>query len=63
MLDRTFAALADPTRRDRRAVERRGRGQRGSAGAAHPVSLPAIIKHLDVLSYAGLITARAPAGQ
>ena len=56
-LNRTFTALADPTRRALLA--------RLSAGAdlsvselAQPfaMSLPAVMKHLDVLSDAGLIT-------
>jgi DNA-binding transcriptional ArsR family regulator len=62
-LDRTFAALADPTRRALLA--------RLSASAdlsvselAQPfaMSLPAVMKHLDVLSDAGLIT-RAKTGR
>src|SRR5437870_12074315 len=55
-LNRTFAALADPTRRALLA-------RLGEAGTvtvselARPfaVSLPAIMKHLDVLAGAGLI--------
>ncbi|MBR1147536.1 helix-turn-helix transcriptional regulator [Bradyrhizobium sp. AUGA SZCCT0431] len=56
VLDRTFAALADPTRRA--LVARLGDGESLSASElAQPfaMSLPAIIKHLDVLSDAGLI--------
>jgi len=56
MLDRTFAALADPTRR---ALLARLRKQDGISVSelAQPfaMSLPAIMKHLDVLSDAGLI--------
>ena len=56
MLDRTFAALSDPTRR---ALLSR-LGEQGSVSvselaAPFPVSLPAIMKHLDVLTDAGLI--------
>src|SRR5437764_10781101 len=55
-LDRTFAALADPTRR---ALLARlgGRESVSVSELAHPfaMSLPAIMKHLDVLSDAGLI--------
>src|SRR5215207_5910070 len=56
-LDRTFAALADPTRRALLAQL----GERESLSVSElarpfPVSLPAIMKHLDVLSDAGLIT-------
>ncbi len=55
-LDRTFAALADPTRRALLARL----GQRDGISVselAQPfaMSLPAIMKHLDVLSDAGLI--------
>ncbi|HEX2525810.1 MAG TPA: metalloregulator ArsR/SmtB family transcription factor [Geminicoccus sp.] len=56
-LDRTFAALADPTRR---ALLARLREEDGLSVSelARPfsVSLPAIMKHLDVLSDAGLVT-------
>jgi DNA-binding transcriptional ArsR family regulator len=55
-LDRTFAALADPTRR---ALLARLEGQDNltvsELAKPFPVSLPAIMKHLDVLSDAGLI--------
>ena len=62
-LDRTFAALADPTRRALLARL----GERDSISVselAQPfaMSLPAIMKHLDVLSDAGLI-ARAKTGR
>jgi DNA-binding transcriptional ArsR family regulator len=56
VLDRTFAALADPTRRA--LVARLGNRESLSVSElAHPfaMSLPAIMKHLDVLSDAGLI--------
>jgi DNA-binding transcriptional ArsR family regulator len=56
-LDRTFAALADPTRRA--LLAQLGEQQGLSVTAlARPfaMSLPAIMKHLDVLSEAGLIT-------
>src|SRR5258707_1180165 len=55
-LDRTFAALADPTRRA--ILARLGDAESVSVSElARPfsVSLPAIMKHLDVLSDAGLI--------
>jgi DNA-binding transcriptional ArsR family regulator len=55
-LDRTFAALADPTRRA--LLARLGRRDGLSVSElAQPfaMSLPAIMKHLDVLSDAGLI--------
>jgi DNA-binding transcriptional ArsR family regulator len=62
-LDRTFAALADPTRRA--LLARLGRSDSISVSElAQPfaMSLPAIMKHLDVLSDAGLI-ARAKTGR
>jgi DNA-binding transcriptional ArsR family regulator len=55
-LDRTFAALADPTRRA--LVARLGERESISVSElAQPfaMSLPAVMKHLDVLSDAGLI--------
>src|SRR5260370_12986202 len=61
-LDRTFAALADPTRRA--LLARLGKQDGISVSEpAQPfsMSLPAIMKHLDVLSDAGLI-ARAKTG-
>ena len=58
-LDRTFAALADPTRR---ALLTRIADEPGVSVTAlarpFPVSLPAVMKHLDVLSEAGLISRR-----
>src|SRR6202158_908952 len=62
-LDRTFAALADPTRRA--LLARLGKQDSISVSElAQPfaMSLPAIMKHLDVLSDAGLI-ARAKTGR
>jgi DNA-binding transcriptional ArsR family regulator len=56
-LDRTFAALADPTRRALLAhLELRNSVSISELARPFPVSLPAIMKHLDVLSDAGLIT-------
>ncbi len=57
-LDRTFAALADPTRR---AILRRlaaGDASVGELAAPFMMSLPAISKHLKVLEGAGLLTRR-----
>ena len=55
-LDRTFAALADPTRRA--IVARLAVGEASVTELAAPfeISLPAISKHLKVLERAGLIT-------
>lgn len=56
-LDRTFAALADPTRRAIIAQLGEHTGMSVSDIARpFPMSLPAIMKHLDVLADAGLIT-------
>ena len=55
-LSRTFAALADPTRRailDRLAE---GEATVGELAEPFPVSMQAISKHLKVLEDAGLIT-------
>jgi DNA-binding transcriptional ArsR family regulator len=54
-LDRTFAALADPTRR--RMLEQLSRGELRVTDLAkpHEMSLPAVSKHLGVLEKAGLI--------
>ena len=56
-LDRTFGALADPTRRA--LLEQLGARQTMSVSELarpFPISLPAVMKHLDVLSDAGLIS-------
>jgi DNA-binding transcriptional ArsR family regulator len=62
-MDRTFSALADPTRRD---LLLRLRDEPGLSVSelARPMSLklPGLMKHLDVLSDAGLIT-RAKTGR
>src|SRR6266516_2520603 len=55
-LDRTFAALADPTRRA--ILARLASGEASVTALAEPfaMSQPAISKHLKVLERAGLIT-------
>jgi DNA-binding transcriptional ArsR family regulator len=62
-MDRTFSALADPTRR---AILLRLKNEPGLSVSelARPFSakLPGLMKHLDVLSDAGLIT-RAKTGR
>jgi DNA-binding transcriptional ArsR family regulator len=62
-LDRTFAALSDPTRRAlvMRLAEEPDISVSALA-APFPVSLPAIMKHLDVLADAGLV-ARSKTGR
>ncbi len=54
-LDRTFQALADPTRRD--LIERLVRGPATVSELAQPLamSLPAVMQHLQVLEASGLI--------
>jgi DNA-binding transcriptional ArsR family regulator len=56
--DQSFAALADPTRRD--IFERivRAPGAVGELAASFPVSRPAVSQHLRVLADAGLVTVR-----
>ena len=55
-LDRTFAALADPTRRA--MLGRLAAGEASVTKLAEPfeMSLPAVSKHLKVLERAGLVT-------
>jgi DNA-binding transcriptional ArsR family regulator len=55
-LDRTFAALADPTRRA--ILHRLADGEASVSELAAPfdMTLPAVSKHLKVLERAGLIT-------
>ena len=56
-LDRTFAALVDPTRRAilaRLALE--DSVSIGELARPFAIKLPAVMKHLDVLDAAGLIT-------
>jgi DNA-binding transcriptional ArsR family regulator len=57
-LDRTFAALADPTRR--RILAQLAQGDRCVTRLArrHAMSLPAVSKHLRVLEKAGLLRRR-----
>ena len=56
-LDRTFAALVDPTRRAILArLEREDSVSISELSRPFAIKLPAIMKHLDVLDGAGLIT-------
>jgi len=55
-LDQTFAALADPTRRALLAqLSERDTLSVSELARPHAMSLPAVMKHLDVLSDAGLV--------
>jgi DNA-binding transcriptional ArsR family regulator len=58
MLDRTFGALADPTRRS--ILQHLAQGERCVTDLAKPhrMSLPAVSKHLRVLERAGLVRRR-----
>src|ERR1700728_3797073 len=56
-LDRTFAALVDPTRRAILArLEREESVSIGELARPFAIKLPAVMKHLDVPGTAGLIT-------
>lgn len=61
-LDRTFAALVDPTRRAILARLERGGASVSELAKPFAIKLPAVMKHLDVLDEAGLIT-RSKAGR
>ena len=54
-LDRTFAALADPTRRAILARLASGQASVTELAAPFAMSLPAVSKHLKVLERAGLV--------
>ena len=56
-IDRTFAALTDPTRRAILVrLEREESVSVGELARPFAIRLPAVMKHLDVLDAAGLIT-------
>ena len=56
-LDRTFAALIDPTRRAILAhLERKESASISELAEPFAIKLPAVMKHLDVLDNAGLVT-------
>src|SRR5499426_4373575 len=57
-LNRTFAALADPTRRKILAHLARGDRRVTDLAKPHDMSLPAVSKHLRVLENAGLLRRR-----
>ncbi len=62
-LDRTFAALVDPTRRAILArLEREDAATVSELARPFAIKLPAVMKHLDVLDQAGLIR-RAKSGR
>ena len=55
-LDRTFAALADPTRREILARLAEGEASVNELAKPLPISVQAVSKHLKVLEHAGLIS-------
>ena len=55
-LSNTFAALADPTRRDILARLAQGEATVSELAEPFPISVQAVSKHLKVLEQAGLIT-------
>jgi DNA-binding transcriptional ArsR family regulator len=62
-LDRTFAALVDPTRRAILSkLERKDGLSISELAEPFAIKLPAVMKHLDVLADAGLVT-RSKAGR
>ena len=59
MLDETFSALSDPTRRAIVArLAEEGDLNVGAIAQPFSVSLPAVIKHIDVLCRAGIVARR-----
>ena len=55
-LDRTFGALADPTRRAILATLMLGQASISELARPHRMSLPAVLKHVRVLEQAGLVS-------
>ncbi len=58
VLDRTFGALADPTRRRILAQLAKGEACVTNLARPYPISLAAVSKHLIVLEKAGLVKRR-----
>jgi DNA-binding transcriptional ArsR family regulator len=55
-LDRTFGALADPTRRAILSTLMLGQASISELAKPHRMSLPAVLKHVRVLERAGLVS-------
>jgi DNA-binding transcriptional ArsR family regulator len=55
LLDRTFQALADPTRRGMLARLSRGSASVSDLARPLPISLPAVLQHLQALEASGLV--------
>lgn len=58
MLDRTFKALADPTRRQVLALLRDGDLPAGEIAGHFPMAFASVSHHLQVLREAGLVLSR-----
>ncbi|MES2124388.1 MAG: autorepressor SdpR family transcription factor [Gemmatimonadota bacterium] len=58
MLDETFRALADPTRRKILAILRDGDRPAGELAAEFPMAWASVSHHLQVLRNAGLVRTR-----
>jgi DNA-binding transcriptional ArsR family regulator len=54
-LDKTFQALADPSRRSIVVRLSRGAASVSELAAPLPMSLPAVVQHIDVLQKSGLV--------
>lgn len=54
-LDATFSALSDPTRRTILTTLQCGNASVTELARPHNISMPAVLKHLNVLEQAGLI--------
>jgi DNA-binding transcriptional ArsR family regulator len=57
-LDATFSALSDATRREMLMRLMRGEATVSELASPHAISLPAVMKHLQVLERAGLVSQR-----
>ena len=55
ILDRTFAALADPVRRGLLARLARGPASVSELASPLPISLPAVLQHLKAMEASGLV--------
>jgi DNA-binding transcriptional ArsR family regulator len=55
----SFAAVADPVRRELLGLLRRSPASAGELAARFPISRPAISRHLRVLLQAGLVSVQA----
>jgi DNA-binding transcriptional ArsR family regulator len=56
VLDRTFSALSDPTRRDILGLLERGPASISELAEPVGISLPGVLKHIRILEEANLVT-------